>query len=54
MGLGHHVTPVGAATAAFLPEMMHATHELNGPTFAHAIVTTDRLVAVFDAAHPHA
>ena len=25
--------------------MMHAAHELNGPTFAHAIVTTDELVA---------
>jgi hypothetical protein len=25
--------------------MMHAAHELNGPTFAHAIVTTDDLIA---------
>jgi len=25
--------------------MMHAAHELNGPTFAHAIVTTDELLA---------
>ena len=25
--------------------MMHAAHELNGPTFAHAIVTTEELVA---------
>jgi hypothetical protein len=25
--------------------MMHAAHELNGPTFAHAIVATDELIA---------
>jgi hypothetical protein len=24
--------------------MMHAAHELNGPTFAHAILTTNELV----------
>ena len=29
-------------TAAYRPEMMHAAHELNGPTFAHTIVTTAR------------
>jgi hypothetical protein len=28
-----------------MPEMMHSAHELNGPTFAHAILTTDELVA---------
>jgi hypothetical protein len=33
------------ATAAFGPAMMHAAHELNGPTVAHAIVTTDELLA---------
>jgi nicotinamidase-related amidase len=43
--LGYHVTLVRDATAAFKPEMMHAAHELNGPTFAHAILTTDELVA---------
>jgi nicotinamidase-related amidase len=42
--LGYHVTLVRDATAAFKPEMMHAAHELNGPTFAHSIVTTDELV----------
>ncbi len=26
---------------------MHAAHELNGPSFAHAILTTDELVAAF-------
>ena len=34
----------GGRTAAFKPEMMHAAHELNGPTFAHAILTTDELI----------
>jgi hypothetical protein len=24
---------------------MHAAHELNGPTFAHSIVTTEQLTA---------
>ncbi len=43
--MGYHVTLVRDATAAFKPEMMHAAHDLNGPTFAHAILTTDELVA---------
>lgn len=42
--MGYHVTLVRDATAAFKPEMMHAAHELNGPTFAHSIVTTDELI----------
>lgn len=43
--LGYHVTLVRDATAAMQPEMMHAAHELNGPTFAHAILTADELIA---------
>jgi nicotinamidase-related amidase len=43
--LGYHVTLVKDATAAFTEEMMYAAHELNGPTFAHAILTTTELVA---------
>lgn len=46
MELGYHVTLVRDATAAFSPEAMHAAHELNGPTYAHAIVTTTELVDV--------
>jgi nicotinamidase-related amidase len=42
--LGYHVTLVRDATAAFRAEMMHAAHELNGPTFAHSIVTTQELI----------
>ena len=33
------------ATAAFSPEAMHAAHIINGPTYAHAILTTRELVA---------
>ena len=42
--LGYHVTLVRDATAAFLAEMMHAAHELDGPTFAHSIVTSQELI----------
>lgn len=44
MELGYHVTLVKNATAAFSSEAMHAAHAINGPTFAHAILTTDELV----------
>ena len=44
MELGYHVTLVRDATAAFRPEMMHAAHELNGPTYAHSIVSTHELI----------
>jgi nicotinamidase-related amidase len=50
--LGYHVTLVRDATAALAPEMMHAAHELNGPTFAHAIVTTDEVTTAFRNAQP--
>lgn len=43
--LGYHVTLVRDATAAFSPEAMHAAHEINGPTYAHAILTTSELCA---------
>lgn len=45
MELGYHVTLVRDATAAFKHEMMHAAHDLNGPTFAHAILMTNELIA---------
>ncbi|MFF8948551.1 isochorismatase family cysteine hydrolase [Streptomyces sp. NPDC014940] len=48
MELGYHVTLVTDATAAFSPEMMHAAHRLNGPTYAQSLVTTDELVAALD------
>ena len=42
--LGYHVTLVTDATAAASPERMHAAHVLNGPTFAHRILTTAELM----------
>ncbi len=50
MELGYHVTLVRDATAAFTEEAMHAAHEINGPTYAHAITTTDELIAELNAA----
>jgi nicotinamidase-related amidase len=50
MELGYHVTLVKDATAAFSREAMHAAHEINGPTFAHAILTTNELVAALSKA----
>ncbi|MBM7060755.1 cysteine hydrolase [Pseudomonas sp. UL073] len=43
--LGYHVTLVRDATAAFSPEAMHAAHEINGPTYAHAILSSAELIA---------
>jgi len=45
MEVGYHVTLVKDATAAFNREAMRAAHEIDGPTFAHAILTTDELIA---------
>jgi nicotinamidase-related amidase len=50
MELGYHVTLVKDATAAFSHEAMHAAHDVNGPTFAHAILTTGELIAALGAA----
>jgi nicotinamidase-related amidase len=47
MELGYHVTLVRDATAASTREEMRAALELNGPTFAHAIVMTKDLIAAF-------
>jgi nicotinamidase-related amidase len=49
MELGYHVTLVRDGTAAFSRDMMHAAHELNGPTYAHAIVTTGELLPTIAA-----
>jgi nicotinamidase-related amidase len=50
MELGYHVTLVRDATAAFGREMMHASHDLNGPTYAHAILATSELIAALPPA----
>src|SRR5262245_44251615 len=49
MELGYHVTLVTDATAAFSQEMMHAAHKLNGPTYAHAILTAAEVIAALQA-----
>lgn len=43
--LGYHVTLVRDATAAWTKEAMQCAHDINGPTFAHAIITTKELIA---------
>lgn len=48
--LGYHVTLVRDATAAFSHEAMHAAHDINGPTYAHAILTTDQLISQLEGA----
>jgi nicotinamidase-related amidase len=43
--LGYHVTLVRDATAAASLEAMHAAHDINAPSFAHAVLTTAGLLA---------
>ncbi len=47
MELGYRVTLVKDATDAFNREGMHTAHKVNGPSFAHAILTTVELLALF-------
>jgi nicotinamidase-related amidase len=42
---GYTVTLVTDATAAFSEEYMHAAHQLTGPFYASAIITTEKLIA---------
>jgi nicotinamidase-related amidase len=44
--LGYHVTLIRDATAAFSQEAMRVAHEINGPTYAHAIISTAQLISV--------
>lgn len=48
--LGYHVTLVRDATAAFSPDAMRAAHEINGPSYAHAILSTEELLTALPAA----
>ena len=50
--LGYQVTLVRDATAAFSFEAMHAAHEINGPTSAHAILTTEAMIDALVKAYP--
>lgn len=47
--LGYHVTLVRDATAAFSEAALHAAHEINGPTYAHRICTTEDLIVLLSA-----
>lgn len=47
--LGYHVTLVRDATAAASPMAMHCAHEVNAPTYAHAVLSTADLVAALSA-----
>lgn len=49
--LGYHVTLVRDATAAASAEAMRCAHDINGPTFAHAVVTTAELLAQLRVMH---
>jgi nicotinamidase-related amidase len=49
MELGYHVTLVKDATAAFSQEALHAARAINGPTYAHAIVTAEELIPQLSA-----
>lgn len=42
--LGYHVTLVRDATAAASAEVMRYAHEINAPTYAHAVLGTDEVV----------
>lgn len=44
MELGYRVTLVRDATAAFSAKAMQAAHDVNGPAYAHAILTTSELL----------
>ena len=47
MELGYHVTLITDATAGFSWDEMDASHRVNAPTFAHAVLnTTDFVTAV--------
>ena len=47
--LGYHVTLVRDATAAASAEAMHCAHDINAPTYAHAVINTAELVAALSA-----
>jgi nicotinamidase-related amidase len=44
--LGYHVTIIKDAIAAFSHEGMHSVNEVNGPAFAHDILTTKELLGL--------
>lgn len=49
MELGFHITLVRDGTAARSHEAYHAAMNIDGPTYAHEILTTAELVAAIEA-----
>jgi hypothetical protein len=49
MELGYHVTLVRDGTAARSHKAMHGALDINGPTYAHAILSTAELVSALKA-----
>ncbi len=47
--LGFHITLVRDGTAATSPEAYHAALNIDGPTYAHEILTTTELVRAIKA-----
>ena len=47
--LGYHVTLVRDATSARYPEATHAALEIDAPTYAHEILSTEELLAAVEA-----
>jgi nicotinamidase-related amidase len=45
MELGYHVTLVRDATAARSREALHGAMDINGPTYAHEILTSQEVIA---------
>jgi nicotinamidase-related amidase len=45
MELGYHVTLVRDATAARSREALHAAMDIDGPTYAHEILTSEEVIA---------
>ncbi|MBK0013669.1 isochorismatase family cysteine hydrolase [Stenotrophomonas sp. S41] len=54
MELGFHVTLVRDATSARSPEALHAALDIDGPTYAHQVLSTDELLsAITDSLAEH-
>lgn len=49
---GYHVTLARDATAAMSAKAMHAAHDVNGPTYARAILTTAQIVQQIGVKEP--
>ena len=47
--LGYHVAIIKDAIAAFSHEGMHSMNEVDGPAFAHAILTTKEILGLLHA-----